>query len=78
MLSHFSSEGRWDYLNVAVDFIHVVNIGRPSQRLRPGLFYRSISCGSNGVRKITVPLCGDMCSLRRALELKANNSPTLW
>ena len=78
MVSHLSPEGRWDYLDVVVDLIHVADIGRPSQRLRPGHFYRSISCGSNSVRKITVPLCGDMCSLRRALELKANNSPTLW
>ena len=78
MLSHLSPEGRWDYLDVVVDHIHVADIGQPSQRLRPGHFYRSISFGSNGVSKITVPLCGDMCSLRRALELKANISPTLW
>ena len=78
MLSHLSPEGRWDYLDVVVVLIHVADIGRPSQRLRPGHFYRSISFGSNGVSEITVSLCGDMCALWRALELKANNSPTLW
>ena len=78
LVQHFSIEGRRDFLDMVVDFIHVAVNGWPSQKLRPALFYRSISFGSNGVSKITVPLCGDMYALRRAPELKANNSPTLW